>query len=534
MTQEPAPLQKLLLIGTARARHAADGLQPELQAVLHPAVEAAEVTQEERLWLSAGALHLWNRAGHVPPPLAAPAAATACGPEHLLACPARAESPLSLLLQGGQPAGVLVEWLTLLRGHGARLPERFLPNMLDMAARQPALQPLVRAVLGARGAWLAKLEPAWQWARQASNPGQRRDEWLDGSLDQRKAALEEWRSADASAAREALRATWNSEPPEHRAALLPCLRVNLGPDDEAFLEDALDDRRKEVRLVAQRLLAQLPGSALSRRMLVRLSPLLQLERRILRGPRLEVRLPQERDEAMRRDGAGEGTHAGLGEKAGWLVDMLAAIDPRHWTGLFELSPAQCIALSADTEFEHALLRGWTSGLQQHLAQTPAGVLLEWLDALTRSWLSAQAAVRNQYLATLPGIYATLPPAVAHAALLRLIQDSPPRWDGANDAHIELLHRLANNLDACWPPALSHAIVLRLLATLATLPAQQHWAYRSALSVLAQVLDPATVTGAQQQWADFAASTDGWQDSIDKFLQIVRFRHEMHLSFQEPA
>jgi hypothetical protein len=530
MTQEPAPHQKLLLIGTARAQHAADGLPPELKAVLQPAADTAGGTPEERLWMSAGALHLWNRAGHMPPPFAAPATAAPCGPEQLLACPARAERHLSLLLQGGQPQGVLIEWLTLLREYGARLPERFLPNMLDMATRQPAMQPLVRAVMGARGGWLARLEPAWQWASQASDPEQRQDAWLTGSLEQRQAALEEWRRADPGAAREALRATWASEPPEQRAALLACLDINAGPGDEAFLESALDDRRKEVRLVAQRLLARLPGSALSRRMLERLAPLLQLERRVLRGPRLEVRLPQERDAAMRRDGVGEGSHPGLGEKAGWLADMLAALDPRHWTGLFELAPPECIALSAGTEFQHALLRGWSIGLQLHLGQTPPAGLLDWLDALTRSWLTAQAPVRNYYPATFLGTYATLPLAVMDAALLRLVQDSPTRWDSPGDGHIELLHRLANDSGPCWSPPLSQAVALRLLATL---PAQ-HWTLRAALPVLATVLDPATVIGTQPQWTGIATAAEWWQDAIDKFLHTVRFRHEMHLSFQEHA
>ena len=57
-------------------------------------------------------------------------------------------------------------------------------------------------------------------------------------------------AGDASATRRPraqLTATWSSEPPEHRAALLPQLAVGLGPADEALLDTALDDRRKEVR-----------------------------------------------------------------------------------------------------------------------------------------------------------------------------------------------------------------------------------------------------------------------------------------------
>ena len=51
-----------------------------------------------------------------------------------------------------------------------------------------------------------------------------------------------------------------------RAACYGALAVGLGPDDEAVLERALDDRVASVRAVAANLLAALPGSAWSARM----------------------------------------------------------------------------------------------------------------------------------------------------------------------------------------------------------------------------------------------------------------------------
>ncbi|HEX8602077.1 MAG TPA: DUF5691 domain-containing protein [Pseudoduganella sp.] len=535
----PLLLHKLLLVGTARAPLPDDLLEPELAAATRPALEAPGATPEQRLWLAAGAADLWTRAGYVPPP--APALATAAArppsaPERLAACPVRAEPILKHLLEGSHPASVLAEWLDLLASKPARLPERFLPNMLALATRQAGLRARVLPVLGMRGAWVAALKPAWAWAanpQDSQETGQLRQAWHDGTLEQRVTALEAWRRADPAAAREVLQSSWPAEPPENRALLLPCLGTGLEAADETFLEAVLDDRRKPVRQVAQRLLACLPGSGLSQRMLARVAPLLQREKRFLRGTRLVVELPDERDAAMLRDGVGEGKYPGLGEKAGWLVDMLAAIDPSHWSASLDMSPDECIALSAGTDYQEALLLGWTGALQLHLAHASTPGLLAWLEAWTRIWLKADGTVRYQNAAAFVGAYAALPAPTLHAMLLTLVEASSMPWQADDAALAELLHQLAAATPAPWPAALSHAIGRRLLAALPAVPAQQ-WSFRSALPALAAVLDPAALTDAARQWPGLAEDPQGWQGPVDQFFHLVRFRHEMILSFQEPA
>lgn len=530
----PVSPHKLLLVGTARAPLPAALLDAELAGAASAALDAPGVTPERRLWLATGASDLWTRAGYLPPP--APATqATASAPEQLPACPPAAEAILKRLLGGGQPASVQTEWLSLLAGKGARLPERFLPNMLDLATRQPALRPRLRPVLGTRAAWLAALEPAWAWAAGAhsDNNAHPQQAWHEGALEQRVAALANWRRADPAAARAGLEATWSSEPPDNRLALLSCLGTKLGAADEAFLEAALDDRRKPVRQAAQRLLARLPDSGFSQRMLARAMPLLQTEKRFLRGARLVVTPPEERDAAAIRDGVGDNKYAGLGEKAGWLVDILAAIDPSHWSTSLGLSPDECIALSAGTDYQEALLLGWTGALQLHLAHAATPGLLAWLEAWTRIWLASDGTVRYQNASAFVGAYAALPAPTRHAMLLPLVEASRTPWQGADLPLVELLHQLADATPAPWPAALSLAIARRLLGALPTLPAQQ-WSFRSALGPLAAVLDPAAVFEAERSWPGLGDDPHGWQNAVDQFFHLVRFRHEMILSFQESA
>lgn len=529
MTHTANELHKLLRIGTSRAAPGADHALPDELTALLP---AAEAPGEARLWLALGALELWNRAGYVPPaPLSAPAAASACAPEALAACPARAEAALQLILQGVH-AHLLAEWLRLLNARHALLPARFLPVLLDAGTRQPPLRPAIAPAIGERGRWLARLNADWSWAVSAHGAEERAHAWHTGTLEERKAALDDWRAEDPAAARAALQAVWASEPPEHRSALLPCLSAALSSDDEAFLESALDDRRKEVRLAAQRLLARLPGSALSQRMQERLAPLILLERPMLGAPRLKLTLPSERDAAMVRDGVGAGNHVGLGEKAGWLADMLAAVDPGHWTATFHMEPDACLAMAAATDFEHALLRGWILALQQRQACL-APALLSWLTALTRHWMVAQHASRMQYPAGFFGLYATLPATGEHALIARLVDASPTHSGKDDSALVDLLYQMAEASASRWPADLSRTIVERLFAGLGAISTHQ-WTFRPVFPSLAAVLDPATVAEFEQRWSGLRAEDAEWQNTVDKFFSIVRFRHEMALSFQEHA
>lgn len=528
MTHDPAVLRKLLLVGTARARLNADALAPELAAVVQPSLDAPDSTPEGQLWLAAAAERLWSRAGYTPPP--APAAAAPCPSEHLHACPRAAEAILKQLLGGSEPR-LLLEWLHLLNSRQARLPERFLPNVLEEATRVSALRTGVRAALGMRGQWLARFEPAWSWALTVTG-GSPQDTWLNGAPDERVAALEAWRRIDPDAARAGLQSCWASEPLAQRVAFLPCLGINLGAADEPFLDAALDDRGKQVRMAAQRLLARLPGSALSQRMLARVSALLQLENRFLRAPRLTVVLPGECDAAMARDGVGDGKYPGLGEKAGWLVDMLSVVDPAHWLRQFGVPPDTFLALAAGTDYQDALLLGWTNALKLHVPHALDTGLLDWLASWTRARLRVEGALNNQHETAFMETYAVLPAPLMHAAMLVFVRESSSAWKGRDVPLVRLLHHLAEAGDS-WPPALSFEIAQRLLGGLPELSINQ-LSFRYALPVFAAALDPAAVLEAGRQWAGLADDPRGWRGPVDKFFHIVRLRHDLALSFQEHA
>lgn len=527
MSDDLRQRQQLLKIGTARAGRAPVPPAAPLDA-LFPQAQA-----ETTLWLSLGTLDLWERSGFLPPAGQAAPALDPAPPEQLRACPPRAEAILALLLRGVHPAALQTEWLRLLQRHGGHLPARFLPRMLDMATRQPALRAPLLAVIGERGQWLARLHADWTWAAvQADDDG---TVWDTGTPERRLAALRAWRARDPQAARAALEAAWPSEAPEQRAALLPALGVHLGLADESFLEAALDDRRKEVRTAAQRLLASLPGSQLGQRMLARLLPLLRVEKPWLGKARLELALPEACDAAMRRDGIGASAHQGMGEKAGWVVDMLAAVDPNVWCRQFERSPRECLLLAESSEFAAVLVRGWAlATLRQAERDDTSPEVQDWLQALALWWIGAAGELSKAVPDTLFDLIAARFHANTGGASLALLDAYPDTWPQDADL-VHLLHRFADKSQDGWTPALSRGFLQLLEAVRPTsLKPGDTWLARLLLPAFGKVADPASVAAVEAEWRASIPLESEWRATIDYFFDLVRLRHEMILSFQEPA
>jgi hypothetical protein len=313
----------------------------------------------------------------------------------------------------GEQTAALGEWLTALAARGYVLPSRWLPESLDLAAtpRGEPLRPAIVAVLGERGRWLARQSAAWAVLLPPETPDAAAELWQTGDHATRLAALRHLRGVAPEAGRALLAATWAQEAPDDRAAFLPLLAVGLSQADEPFLEGCLADRRKEVRVAAAELLARLPGSRWVARMTERLRPLLSAERRLLRGLRVTVSLPEQCDDALARDGLAPKPPAGLGERAWWLFQMVAAVPPAIWPKMqssdaWRASPSALIRAAADDENAGALLTGWARAA----GRSGDGV---WAEALLRRYADAPwpfwpADGNRLFLDDMPALLAAVP------------------------------------------------------------------------------------------------------------------------------
>ncbi|MFE2060399.1 DUF5691 domain-containing protein [Streptomyces sp. NPDC059446] len=307
---------------------------------------------------------------------------------------------------------LIPQWLASAGARGYRAPADLLPALLDAARARTDLRPHVLAFAGPRGIWLAGLNPEWRFALRAHARGARRPDtgdpeavrrlWEEGLFAERVALLGALRERDASAARSLLATTWAAERAEDRLMFLDSLRSGLSGEDEAFLEDALADRSRNVRATAAELLSALPGSALALRMADRATSCVNPDR-TGGAVSIAVEAPHECDAAMQRDGVTPAPPSGRGERSWWLGQLVEATPLGVWRDGFDGRTAHELVTLPVAD-------GWAAEL--HAAWCRAAVRQqdpEWARALLGTPATppangpgtASLAERSKLLAILP-------------------------------------------------------------------------------------------------------------------------------------
>jgi hypothetical protein len=427
------------------------GAADEHTGLLDPGDQAAALLDAAALLVTA------QRAGVRPVPGLArlPAAADDTVPE----LSARAAD----LLQAAGPA-LLAHLLGLAAEHGYRAPAPLLPLLLDAAVRDRGLITAVAGVLGARGRWLAGHRADWQRVADAvpagvvpagalssgagpagagpAGPALRGAPvdpgvWETGRRGERRAHLAELRERDPAAARELLAAGWSRETGDDRAGLLAVLARGLSPDDEEFLEAALDDRKAPVRAEAARLLARLPGSGFTRRSAERAAPLLRLERHGARR-RLVASLAGAADAAAVRDGLSPGPLL--------FTQIIAAAPLAGWVTGLGMGAAELASLPIAGDLAVVVRAGWRQAAIREADP-------EWAKALLAvGWPGPE---RGRPPTTWPRDYelaAVLPPDARAARAASLLAAGAMNTDAVAEVA---------SCPAPWPGPLADAVVAAL-------------------------------------------------------------------------
>lgn len=494
MTFSPA-IYKALLAGAARVPLIADA---------PPLTVLADDAHPLRLWHMVAATDLWQRAGCAP--VQAQSAAALPSPA-ATTCSRDAERVLQLILQGIH-VDQLARWLALANKHGMAVPHGALVPLLELSMQKSALRADLLPVLGPRGHWLVAQHPDWLAAYGADTAAPD-THWQLGTLNQRRAALLAMRRDDPAAALAALALEWASAPPEDRVAFLPILAHGLNPADEAFLEGVLDDKRKEVRVLAQHLLVALPGSRLVERCQARLL-------KLIGGVPPVVTVPDICDKAMQRDGIGNDTHRGLGEKAGWLLDLVRSVPPAFWSTTLALAPRDVMALFAHQEFSAALSTGLVHAAGRTLGAHPDVAAIDWFVLLATSDLAAATVLLGDML--------RLPEAAQERIVFQ--------WLGAGSyaAALQWADARFGATAEVMPLTLSQQMLAAVQQAVLAAPTSRYDTQRS-LATLGRTLDPAVLATVSWPAPDWPHWPD-WRDAVDKMMDTLQFRATMYAGFLE--
>ncbi|WP_433462534.1 DUF5691 domain-containing protein [Spirillospora sp. CA-128828] len=473
-----------------------------------PAAPAGNGDRAGRLLDQAALLAVRRRAGRVPAPVTAEPVALA-PVEDVPVVPEAAAVRLRRILAGEQ-IRVLPEWLDAAAAHGFRVPAQALPDLLERGRSDRVLRPSIARAAGRRGVWLALQNTDWAYlVGSGDDPGGGAEVWETGTRNRRVAYLTRLRGSEPERARELLRATWAKEPAPDRAAFLATFEHGLSLDDEEFLEDALEDRGKDVRQLASDLLARLPGSAYGERMAARARACLTPQARTERGRKqtwIQVDPPQAHDEDMARDGvpfhpvgsfAPRGGGAPVGTRAAWLREILARTPLSTWTELFGLPPMEIVCLPVSEADGRDVHIGWARAA---LGQRDGG----WARALLKGGVMVD---EPEALADLLSVLPEDERDPAAAGLIRWVEGRPD------------LLRVLERVPGPWTGPLASAVAGTLTAS-AERPTRRDEHLVTQLCRLAdQRLDPAAA--ARLEELEPAAPR-----AVTDLIATLRFRDEM--------
>jgi hypothetical protein len=237
--------------------------------------------------------------------------------------------------------------------------------------------------------------------------------------------------------------------------------------------------------------------------------------RLIRGkaPTLTVDLPDACDTAAIRDGVEprptQPTH-GLGERAWWLCQMVAAVPPSTWSETFATSPDALVAASQGSEWETTLRQGWA------LAARRVGDAA-WAEAILRitpheAWLGLEP---RQALMDI------LPAERREGVILRLLDDSSEPLTHAQVATVLL--------PACrhaWSPELSRSVLDRVRRTMQGEELEQHWHLGPLLPQLGRSIPPDLTGEVAEEWPTETRAWANLSNRVNSLISLLQFRHEM--------
>lgn len=417
----------------------------------------------------------------------------------------------AILYHDYEPA--LPEYLRLLEKNHKRIANEMLPDVLEIIAAKPELWDALNNVIGERGHWLVSQNPDWQFDKSPIKPG----DWHKGTFHERLSLLQYLRKQTPDLAIELVESTWEEDSISDKVEFLKILKIGLGPNDERFLEKCLDYRRKEVRKTAAKLLAEVPGSALSERVFERLKNYLSLKRKPENKMKLEVSLPEKCDEGMIRDGVDPGAQWFKGGvKVSRLGQMIVATNPSKWSDWMKLDPADSLLVFVRSEWSEMLIQALIEASAVHKAD-------EWIKALLDFGFEIKDNNRFQGLNFLPLYSAMSENVFQYIAAARIVKEEELLPEG------HLACQILKNTNYPWSDKLTLSVTSALSRWMGfeTSRYWNGWHYRSILKKAAYLARPGIAPKLEFIWPRNSRIWQSWEKEVTDFLDVLNFRKKMN-------
>ncbi|MCM5530619.1 DUF5691 domain-containing protein [Parasegetibacter sp. NRK P23] len=330
------------LLGTDKKTPVKEAAPVALQHALH-LIESTISDKEERFLQTITLGSAYVRAGLEPHP--SPGAGIPCAEAEVFSyCNEASLKTFATLLQQEHHTGLLEIWLQCCAEANQLIPVLLLPEMLDIATRNKTLRPLIITCSGKRGEWLAKLNPAWQFAESIDNT----EAWETGTPDQRKTALAQIRKEQPVAAIEMIRNTWGTEDAAMKQEILAVLAANPVAADIPFLTGLATEKSKKVKEMAQAILRSIPSSPIVQQYAEALRQSLAPEKtRTMLGLASKTILaiqPTATDELQKTGLQPLSNSKEMSDEVFMVAQMVEQVPPEHYENWWGMSPEEVIRL----------------------------------------------------------------------------------------------------------------------------------------------------------------------------------------------
>jgi hypothetical protein len=319
-----------------------------------------------------------------------------------------------------------------------------------------------------------------------------------------------------------LEITWKRERAAFRAETIDVFSDNLTPDDQPFLDAALEDRAQPVQERAETLLIRIPGSGPAREAKLRAEPL--IGKRL--GFQIVIRPP---DDATAPSGV---------ERATAMIQAIGRVPPSHWVIKLGKQPADLVkTIARDRDWGFSVLIGWT---QAAITFKDA----EWAAALWPFWLMAS----TPHLGMAAKIYAGSFEATVNQHLIGLLQIMR-----SSDAERSVANTIADSFDPIrmaialpylarpWSADLTDRYLrsFRDLADMALKQTQVNWQainawtasfQTAALAIPAGSIGSAIMLLSRLRDADPRHGTDyrweSWKQTLRSYIETLQMRQRI--------
>jgi len=501
-------LSKTALLGTDRA-----ALPSQLVEQLQTYGLKSNLGAAEQVLEATAILATMRKAGFQPKDADNLALSATAEAEERKPCSTKSMRHLNLILNQSF-SDCLPEFLLHLKNNYKTLPPEKLPELLDACRSSKDLWVQLRPVIGKRGEWLINLNSHWEKLRL--KPDVRN--WDIAPRDERVAILQYLRETDPQTAIELLELSWKEEEPRTKALFIETLKTGLTSKDERFLEVCLDDKRKEVRQQAAKLLIHLPKSAYMQRMFDRAVDCMSLKKNPVKKEKLELDFPTDLDKAAKRDGiqTADPKWKGGNFQTGQFFQIFSLIPLEKWEQHFDRTTKELLESFVRSDWSIMLLEAVVHSSTLHESD-------DWMRVLMDFWIDNHHRSRWAKTDVKPVIEA-LPDEVYNAIGFKLLKQDNIDFLNGNDFALHFFRSPHQQWD--------DKLTLHFIKHFRDWLLSEHGSYwggghfKAILKNIAYRCNPALHSRLNNAFPEGSRFWSAWEKDVRSFLTIVSFRKEM--------